>query len=136
MISCHHAKTFRGALGFANKQNRHAYICRGQEPKSILTGGLRPHRPPPTETKVGGRGKIDRNFRENLGFSRKSRIFKRILDLHENLGFSRKSWIFGKILDFRKNLGFLQKFWISTQVSLCGGFPTLRDGLIQVPGIC
>ena len=31
------------------------------------------------------------DFRENLGFSRKSRIFAKILDFRENLGFSRKS---------------------------------------------
>ena len=40
------------------------------------------------------------DFRENPGFSRKSRIFAKISDFRENLGFVRKSQIFAKISDF------------------------------------
>ena len=43
------------------------------------------------------------DFDENLGFSQKPRIFKKVSGFRENLGWLQKSWIFARIPYFRKN---------------------------------
>ena len=61
-------------------------------------------------TKVSDKSKAKiSDFRGNLEFSQKSRIFAKISNFRENPGFSRKSRIFAKISDFRENLRFLRK---------------------------
>ena len=79
-----------------------------------------------------------KNFRENLRFSQKSKIFAKIQDFRknprfsenpeifakiqdfrDNPRFSRKSKIFSKIRDFRKNLRFSRKFKISSKSEIC-----------------